>query len=69
MVVRKIRAKLVLQLRAEGFSSRAIAAQGMSRDSVAAVISAAEREGFDFDAVADLEEAVGLFAAEGVARR
>ena len=38
-MVRKIRAKLVLQLRAEGLSGRAIAAsQGMSRKSVTAVL-------------------------------
>jgi hypothetical protein len=37
-MVRKIKAKLVLRLRAEGFTGRQIAAQGMSRTSVAAVI-------------------------------
>ncbi len=56
-MVRKIRVKLVLRLRAEGFSGRQIAAQGMSRTSVAAVIDAADREGIDFDAVADLDKA------------
>ncbi|MGO1736850.1 MAG: IS21 family transposase [Leucobacter sp.] len=55
-MVRKIKAKLVLRLRAEGFSSRQIAAQGMSRHSVAAVIDAADREGIDFDDVAELDE-------------
>ena len=57
MVVRRIRAKLVLKLRAAGFSGRQIAAQGMSRSSVAAVLEAADREGVDYDAVADLEDA------------
>lgn len=56
-MVRKIRAKLVLRLRAEGLSGRQIAAQGMSRTSVAAVLEAADREGVDFDAVAGLDEA------------
>lgn len=54
--VRKIKAKLVLRLRAEGFTGRQIAAQGMSRTSVAAVIEAADREGIDWDAVAGMEE-------------
>lgn len=44
-MVRKIRAKLVPRLRAEGFSGRQIAAQDMSRHSVAAVLEAADREG------------------------
>lgn len=57
-MVRRIRAKLVLRLRAEGFSARQIAAQGMSRHSVAAVFDAADGEGIDFDAVAELDEAV-----------
>ncbi len=56
-MVRKIRAKLVLRLRAEGFSGRQIAAQGMSRHSVAAVFEAADREGVGFDDVAGLDEA------------
>jgi transposase len=51
-MVRKIKAKLVLRLRAEGFSGRQIAAQGMSRTSVAAVIEAADREGVGWDDVA-----------------
>lgn len=55
-MVRKIKAKLVLRLRAEGFSGRQIAAQGMSRHSVAAVIDAADREGLSWDEVADLDE-------------
>lgn len=53
-MVRKIRAKLVLRLRAEGFSGRQIAAQGMSRHSVAAVLEAADREGVGFVDVARL---------------
>lgn len=56
-MVRKIRAKLVLRLRAEGFSARQIASQGMSRHSVAAVIAAADREGIGWDEVAELDEA------------
>ena len=67
-MVRKIKAKLVLRLRAEGFSSRQIAAQGMSRHSVAAVIDAADREGIDFDDVAELDESAAyarLFPGRG----
>lgn len=56
-MVRKIKAKLVLRLRAEGFTGRQIAAQGMSRTSVAAVIEAADREGIGWDDVADLDDA------------
>ncbi|WP_345001543.1 IS21 family transposase, partial [Agromyces bauzanensis] len=56
-MVRRIKAKLVLRLRAEGLSSRQIAAQGMSRHSVAAVLDAADREGIGWDDVADLDEA------------
>ena len=45
-MVRKIRAKLVLQLRAEGLSGRVIAAsQGMSRKSITAVLEAADAAG------------------------
>ena len=50
-MVRKIKAKLVLRLREEGFSCRQIAAQGMSRHSVTAVIEAADREGVVWDDV------------------
>ena len=56
-MVRKIKAKLVLRLRADGLSGRQIAAQGMSRTSVAAVIDAADREGVRWDDVAELDEA------------
>ena len=56
-MVRKIRAKLVLQLRAEGLSGRAIAAsQGMSRKSVTAVLEAADAVGVSWDDVAELPE-------------
>ena len=56
-MVRKIKAKLVLRLRSEGLSRRQIAAQGMSRTSVAAVIDAADREGIGWDDVAGLDDA------------
>lgn len=56
-MVRKMKAKLVLRLRADGFSRRQIAAQGMSRHSVTAVLEAADREGIGFDDVASLDEA------------
>ncbi|MGB3374638.1 MAG: IS21 family transposase [Microbacterium sp.] len=56
-MVRKIKAKLVLRLRADGFSARQIEAQGMSRHSVIAVIDAADRAGIDYAAVADLDDA------------
>ncbi|TPV47581.1 IS21 family transposase [Pseudarthrobacter phenanthrenivorans] len=53
-MVRKIRAKLVLQLRAEGLSGRAIAAsQGMSRKSITAVLEAADAAGMAWDDIAD----------------
>ncbi|MGO1391670.1 MAG: IS21 family transposase, partial [Brachybacterium alimentarium] len=56
-MVRKIRAKLVLQLRAEGLSGRAIAAaQGMSRKSITAVLEAADATGTSWDDVVDLPE-------------
>ena len=44
-MVRRIKAKLVLRLRAEGFSKRRIEAQGMSRHSVMAVFEAADFRG------------------------
>ena len=53
-MVRKIRAKLVLQLRAEGLSGRAIgASQGMSRKSITAVLEAADAAGVVWDDIAD----------------
>ncbi len=56
-MVRKIKAKLVLRLRSEGLTGRQIAAQGMSRTSVAMVLDAADREGIGWDDVAALDEA------------
>ncbi len=56
-MVRKIKAKLVLRLRAEGLSRRQIAAQGMSRHSVDAVIAAADASGVFYDEVAELSDA------------
>lgn len=45
-MIRKIRAKLVLQLRVEGLSARVIAAsQAMPRESVSAVLEARTRLG------------------------
>lgn len=56
-MVRKIKAKLVLQLRADGLSGRAIAAsQAMSRKSITAVLEAADAAGVGWDDVADLGE-------------
>lgn len=56
-MVRKIKAKLVLQLRAEGLSGRAIAAsQAMSRKSITAVLEAADAAGVSWDDVADRPE-------------
>ncbi len=53
-MVRKIKAKLVLQLRAEGLSGRAIASsQGMSRKSITAVLEAADAAGISWDDVAE----------------
>ena len=53
-MVRKIRAKLVLQLRAEGMSDRAIASsQAMSRKSVTQVLDAANAAGVSWDDVKD----------------
>ena len=49
-MVRRINAALVLQLRAEGMTGRAIAlAQGMSRKSVLAVFDAADKAGIGRD--------------------
>lgn len=68
-MVRKIRAKLILQLRADGLSGRAIAAwQGMSRKSITAVLDAAEAAGAGWDEVAELEDDLvyaKLFPGEG----
>jgi len=49
-MVRKIRAKLVLELRAQGLSARAISiGQGISRNSVAEVFHAADRLNMTWD--------------------
>ena len=56
-MVRKIRAKMVLELRAQGLSARAIAAgQGISRNSIASVLDAADRLAIGWEDVADLPE-------------
>ena len=56
-MVRRIQAKSVLRLRAEGLSGRAIAtSQQMSRHSVVAVIDAAQGAGVGWDDVADLTD-------------
>lgn len=56
-MVRKIRAKLVLELRAQGVSARAIAAgQGISRNSIASVLEAADRLNLRWEDVAELPE-------------
>lgn len=68
-MVRKIKAKLVLQLRGQGLSGRAIAAgQGMSRHSVQAVLDAADRGGLawaDADDMSDAEAYASLFPGRG----
>ncbi|EXF23881.1 integrase [Nesterenkonia sp. AN1] len=49
-MVRKIKAKTILSLRAQGLSGRAISvSQGISRNSVAEVFEAADRLGVDWD--------------------
>ena len=69
-MVRKIKAKLVLQFRNQGLSGRAISsAQGMSRHSVQAVIDAADRAGLGWDAVAEMSDGevyLALFPGRGV---
>ena len=56
-MVRKIKAKRILQLRVEGFSGRAIAStQGISRNSVAEVITAADALSRTWDELKDLNE-------------
>ncbi|GAA2013817.1 IS21 family transposase [Brevibacterium samyangense] len=58
-MVRKIRAKLVLKLRAEGLSGRTIAASHrMSRKSVSAVLDAALEQGITYADIADESEDV-----------
>jgi transposase len=57
-MVRKIKAKAVLSLRADGLSGRAISvSQGISRNSVADVFEAADRLGADWDDLRDRPEA------------
>src|SRR5699024_2363837 len=57
LMVRKIKAKRVLQLRAEGLSGRLIAtSQQVSRNSVAEVFEAADAAGLGWDDVADLSD-------------
>src|SRR5690625_5187231 len=56
-MVRKIRAKLVLELRAQGLSARSIAAgQGISRNIIASVLEAADRLNISWRDVAELPE-------------
>lgn len=56
-MVRRIKARLVLQLRSQGLSGRAIAAgQGMSRHSVQAVIDVAERAGLAWGDAAGMSD-------------
>lgn len=56
-MVRKIKAKRILQLRAEGLSGRAIAStQGVSRNSVAEVINAADAASRSWEELKDLNE-------------
>lgn len=57
-MVRKIPAKLVLGLRAQGLSARAIAAgHGVSRNSIAAVFEAVDRAHIKWDDLAEMSEA------------
>lgn len=57
-MVRKIKAKLVLQLRNQNLSRRAIeSAHKISRHSIQAVLDAAELAGLGWDDVAELSEA------------
>jgi transposase len=69
-MVRKIRAKLILQLRNQGLSRRAIeSSQGISRHSIQAVLDAAQRLGLGWDDVEELSEAdvyAALFPGRGV---
>ncbi len=69
-MVRKIKAKLVLQLRNQGLSGRAIAsAQGIARNSVQAVIDAADQLNVGWDDLAEMSEGEvysALFPGRGV---
>lgn len=55
-MVRKINAKLVLRLRAEGFSLRQIEAQGISQHSSIKVVRAAAREHLTWETAAGMTE-------------
>ena len=69
-MVRKIKAKLVLQLRNQSLSRRAIeSAHGISRHSIQAVLDAADRLGLGWNDVAEMSEAevyAALFPGRGV---
>jgi transposase len=69
-MVRKIKAKLVLQLRNQGLSGRAIASgQGIARNSVQVVLEAADRLGVGWADVEEMPEAqvyAALFPGRGV---
>ena len=69
-MVRKIKAKLVLQLRNQNLSRRAIeSAHKISRHSIQAVLDAAELAGLGWDDVAEMSEAevyAALFPGRGV---
>lgn len=69
-MLRKIKAKLVLQLRNQGLSGRAIAsAQGIARNSVQAVLDSADHLGLGWDDVEEMSEAevyAALFPGRGV---
>ena len=69
-MVRKIKAKLVLQLRNQSLSRRAIeSAHGISRHSIQAVLDAAELAGLGWDDVAEMSETevyAALFPGRGV---
>ena len=69
-MVRKIKAKLILQLRNQSLSRRAIeSGHGISRHSIQAVLDAAERAGLGWDDVAQMSEAEVysvLFPGRGV---
>ena len=69
-MVRKIKAKLVLQLRNQGLSGRSIAsAQGIARNSVRAVLDSADRLGIGWDDVEEMSEAevyAAVFPGRGV---
>ncbi len=70
IMVRKIKAKLVLQLRNQGLSGRAIASgQGIARNSVQAVLEAADRLGVgraDVEEMPEGEVYSALFPGRGV---